>query len=67
VNAGPVRDFIVKLSLFELVQYLGWAAADVVIFTVGDVGFLARIPPNLMYYAAFVPFAWITAPKEARA
>jgi hypothetical protein len=66
VNAGPARDWIVKLCAFEVAQYLGWAIADVVIFTAGDVGFLVRVVPNLLYYAAFVPFAWATAPKDTR-
>lgn len=64
---GPVRRWLTWLCLFEIVQYAGWAAADVVIFTAGDLGYLLRIFPNIMYYAAFVPFAFLTAPLEARA
>lgn len=54
------------VATFEAVQYLLWASADVLILTVGDVGFLLRLFPNAMYYAAFVPFVWWTAPPEWR-
>jgi hypothetical protein len=63
---GAVRRWLTWLCVFEIVQYAGWAAADMVIFTAGDIGFLLRIFPNLMYYAAFVPFAFLTAPDEAK-
>lgn len=55
-----------RVTTFEAIQYVGWATADVLILTVGDVGYLLRLVPNAMYYAAFVPFAWWTAPPEVR-
>jgi hypothetical protein len=56
--------FGVKLTHFEIVQYALWASADVVILLGHDVGYLLRLVPNMMYYAAFVPFAWHSAPAE---
>ncbi|HHH27019.1 MAG TPA: hypothetical protein ENK57_01540 [Polyangiaceae bacterium] len=53
-----------RLTQFEIAQYLLWAAADVVILSGYDVGYLLRLVPNVMYYAVFVPFAWWSAPKE---
>ena len=37
------------------------------IFALGDIGFLVRIVPNVLYYAVFIPFALATAPREASA
>jgi hypothetical protein len=46
------------LASFELVQYGLWATADVLLLAGMEVGWLVRIVPNTLYYAAFVPFAW---------
>lgn len=48
------------LCHFELVQYALWAGADIVILAGYDMGFLLRILPNLLYYAAFVPVAYFS-------
>jgi hypothetical protein len=61
-----IRAWMTRLVVFELVQYALWATADVVILTGADAGFLLRLVPNAMYYAAFVPFVWLTAPAELR-
>lgn len=53
-----------RLTDFELVQYALWAIADVVILSGVDAGYLLRIVPNAIYYAAFVPFAYLTAPSD---
>lgn len=66
-DAPALLRWLTGLALFELVQYSGWALADVVILAGRDAGYLLRIAPNLLYYAVFVPFAWATAPKEAHA
>ena len=68
---GEGRSWIVRLTHFEIAQYLLWATADVIILAGGgdsfaDAGYLLRLVPNSMYYIAFVPFAWLTAPKELR-
>ena len=55
-----------RLTQFELAQYAMWATADAVILLGYDLGFALRLVPNLMYYAAFVPFAWLSCPRELR-
>lgn len=66
----PVADatdrWIRRLIAFELVQYTLWASADVIILSGHDLGYLLRLIPNTLYYAAFMPFAWWTAPPEVR-
>jgi mono/diheme cytochrome c family protein len=71
-RAGPapsaaVVGWLERLCLFEIVQYVAWASADIVLLLGGEVGFLLRLVPNVLYYVAFVPFAWLTAPAELRA
>lgn len=46
------------LGTFEMVQYGLWVTADVLLLAGLDVGWLVRLVPNTLYYAAFVPFAW---------
>lgn len=64
---GPSKRWASRLTRFEIVQYVLWASADVIILSGHDVGFLLRLVPNTMYYAVFVPFAWKTAPEELTA
>jgi hypothetical protein len=55
------------LTLFELMQYGLWATADVLILSgVTEPGYLLRVVPNTLYYGAFLPFAWVTAPAALR-
>lgn len=54
-----------RLRSFELVQYGLWAAADALILAGLDLGYLLRIVPNTLYYAAFVPFVVWSAGEEA--
>ena len=66
LEAAPAhKRWLRLLTLFELVQYIGWASADIVILMGHDVGFALRLVPNFMYYGAFVPFAYFTQPKAA--
>lgn len=66
----PIRKWLLSLTVFELVQYVLWASADVLILSGGnsgalrEIGFALRIVPNLMYYAAFLPFVWRSCPRE---
>ncbi len=65
------RPWLARLNHFEIGQYLLWATADAIILAgghdaFGDKGFLLRLVPNAMYYIGFVPFAWLTAPKDLR-
>jgi hypothetical protein len=63
-----VRPWVVALTNFELMQYVGWALADILLMLgAEDVGYALRLVPNVMYYALFIPFAWWRAPREVRA
>jgi hypothetical protein len=64
--AGELRRWLTRLTHFEIAQYLGWATADLLILAGHDAGYLWRIVPNTMYYAAMLPFAWATAPARIR-
>jgi hypothetical protein len=64
--AAPVHRYLQELTVFEAVQYGLWAAADVAILAGHDAGFGLRLVPNFMYYAGFLPFALLRAPREAR-
>ena len=62
-----LRPWLVALTNFELVQYAGWAAADVLLLLgYDDFGYALRLVPNVMYYALFIPFAWWRAPREVK-
>ena len=61
------RRFLVRLFTFELVQYVGWALADAIILAGAEVGYLVRLVPNILYYAAFLPFVYLVAPTGERA
>jgi hypothetical protein len=66
MRASPFAAGSYGVTSFVAVQYALWATADVVILaTGGDGGFLLRIVPNVLYYAAFLPFVAATAPREA--
>lgn len=62
-----VQRWLLRLTLFQVVQYGLWALSDVVILRGVDAGFLLRLIPNAMYYALFLPFVAATAPREAEA
>jgi hypothetical protein len=62
-----VRRWLLAVASFELGMYAAWALADVIILAGADVGFGVRLVPNVMYYAAFLPFVYWTAPREVRA
>jgi hypothetical protein len=63
---APRRRWLTRVADFELGMYASWAFADVVILRGSDLGFALRLVPNVMYYALFLPFVWLTAPKDAR-
>lgn len=64
---GPLRAWLLRVTTFVLVQYGLWATADVIILSGVDAGHLLRLAPNTLYYGAFVPFVFLTAPGSARA
>jgi mono/diheme cytochrome c family protein len=54
------------LTAFELAQYGLWALCDALILHGVDAALLLRIVPNLLYYVAFVPFAYFVVPATLR-
>jgi hypothetical protein len=68
-NPRPqARAYVHRLILVECVQYVLWALADMLILLRigrgGDLGWLLRLVPNAIYYAAFVPIATFNPPSE---
>lgn len=47
--------------------YFGWAASDVLILSGIEAGHALRIVPNVLYYAALLPFIYFTAPPSMKA
>lgn len=66
LEPGAVRQWLLRVTSFEIVQYVLWALADVVILAGMDWGFALRLVPNTLYYAGFLPFVFATAPREFR-
>ena len=60
-----LRRWLLLVTTFEVVQYGLWVSIDVVIFAGADVGYLLRFVPNFLYYVAFVPFVYLTAPRPS--
>jgi len=57
--------WIRALSVFVMLYYALWAAADVAILAGFDAGYALRVVPNLLYYGGFVAaLAWL-APRSA--
>lgn len=65
-DAAQRRSWLHRLTAFEASQYALWALADVVILSGARSGLLLRLIPNVLYYVAFVPFAFFTAPPSLR-
>lgn len=62
-----MRQWVHRVSLLFATLYFGWAAADLVILLGVDAGHLLRVVPNVLYYGAFLPFVFATAPASMRA
>lgn len=64
---GDLARWVKRLTLFELVQYGLWATADVLILSgISEPGYLLRLLPNTLYYGAFLPFLYFSAPARLR-
>ncbi len=61
-----VRRWILRVTTFVAVQYGLWATADVIILAGAQAGLLLRLVPNFLYYAAFVPFVFLSAPGSSK-
>lgn len=65
--APRTARYVEELTSFEIVQYGLWVTADVLLMAGVEAGLLLRLVPNLLYYGAFLPFAWWRAPESLRA
>jgi hypothetical protein len=63
---SDVRAWVHRVSLLFAGLYFGWAACDVIILLEIDAGHVARIVPNVLYYGAFLPFVFLSAPARMR-
>jgi hypothetical protein len=53
-----------SVARFVLLYYLLWATADILILLLGDLGYLLRVLPNLLYYGGLIA---VIAAASARA
>jgi hypothetical protein len=63
---AATRRWVRELSLLFAGLYLGWAVSDVLILAGIELGHALRIVPNVLYYAAFLPFVYARAPRSLR-
>lgn len=61
-----IRRWVHRVSTLFAGLYFGWAFSDLVILLGVDAGHLLRIVPNVLYYGAFLPFVFYTAPASLR-
>lgn len=68
-SAAPpeVRRWVHQVSMLFATLYFGWALSDLVILLGVEAGHVLRIVPNVLYYGAFLPFVFFTAPPAMRA
>lgn len=67
-DAAPeIRQWVHRVSLLFATLYFGWAASDLAILIGIEAGHLLRVVPNVLYYGAFLPFVFATAPESIRA
>lgn len=66
-DAAPdVRQWVHRVSLLFATLYFGWAISDLLILRGVEAGHLLRVVPNVLYYGAFLPFVFATAPSAMR-
>lgn len=58
-----LRRWLQRVTALVAVQYGLWALADVIILCGARSGLLLRLLPNFIYYVAFVPLAYLWAPR----
>jgi hypothetical protein len=59
-----IRRYVLALAEFEALQYALWAGADLLILSGQSWALALRIVPNVLYYAGFLAFAYLMAPRE---
>lgn len=62
-----IKQWVHRVSLLFATLYFGWALSDLVILLGVEAGHLLRIVPNVLYYGAFLPWVFVTAPDSMRA
>jgi hypothetical protein len=65
VVPGPVRQWVLSIATFEIVQYGLWIVADLLLLAGVEWALVFRIVPNTLYYAVFLPFVVLRAPAGA--
>lgn len=61
-----LRRWVHQVTLLFAALYFGWGACDLLILTGVELGHALRIIPNVLYYAAFLPFVFWRAPPAAK-
>lgn len=64
--SAEIRQWVHRVSVLFATLYFGWAMSDLVILIGVDAGHLLRVVPNVLYYGAFLPFVFVTAPESMR-
>lgn len=64
---ADIRRWVHRVSLLFATLYFGWALSDLVILLGVEAGHLLRVIPNVLYYGAFLPFVYMSAPEGLRA
>ena len=66
LNALPadVSIFLQRLTAYEIVQYVLWATADVLILNGQEWALLLRLVPNALYYGGFLWFVTLFSPRS---
>ncbi len=65
-GADQRRRYVRRLLAVETTLYASWILADALILSGRDLGYLVRMVPNALYYAAFVPLACLGTPAGSR-
>lgn len=65
LSSKPEAVFGREVLLYALLTYGLWIAADVVILSGVDLGYLVRVVPNVLYYGAYAPFVYVRAQSHA--
>jgi hypothetical protein len=62
VPAAPLRAYLQTVLAYVAIYYSLWAASDALILAAGaDAAWALRMVPNQLYYALYVPFAYVLA------
>jgi hypothetical protein len=64
IERAPVRRYVRAVLGFVCAYYVLWVTSDVLVMTGHEWGWGLRVVPNLLYYGAFVPFAYFRFFRE---